>query len=103
MNLELTRTEWAEWANAPVPEIEDVMHAALNDIFTIPLRLETGFATNVIVNGDDAEGNVSVYTKRGIVVEAHYTNLVYNRTTQAWWVHLDSVEFHDDPQQFEDE
>lgn len=99
----MNRNEWAQWANVPVPEIEDVMHVALNDLLNIPLPLETGFATNVIVEGDDAKGHVSVYTQRGIVVEGRYTNLTYDRTTSKWWVDIHITRLHDDPAQFESE
>lgn len=96
MNL----AEYNAWANRNLP-IEEAMLGALHELFVIPLTIETGFASHIIVDGDSTQGNVSIYTERGIVVDADYTNLVYDRTTSMWWVDLSNIELGNDPVHFE--
>lgn len=95
MNL----SEYNAWAHRNLP-VEEAMLGALYELFVIPPTVDTGFASHVLVNDD----HVSIYTERGIIVEADFTDLEYQNLPNSqslWWVSLSNIELHDDPIQFE--
>jgi hypothetical protein len=80
--------------------IRDDMKSALAPMFKLADPDDTGYPT-LLIDGDYDAGTVSMLLSNSIVIDANYSRLEYNDTTNMWWVNLTDMDMHDDPDQFE--